>query len=143
MIILDTNVLSELMRPEPAPAVLRWMALQPAGILHVTAISYAEILFGLYVMPDGRRRQHLTEQVESMFFEDFAGYVLEFDMAAAPSYAAILGTRQKSGRPLHPVDGMIVAIAQARGAAIATRDSDFDGCGVPVINPWAHRIPNP
>ena len=137
MIILDTNVISELMRPEPATAVLHWMSVQPAGVLHVTTISYAEILFGLYVMPNGRRRQRLAEQAESMFCEDFAGRVLGFDMAATPAYATIVGARQQSGHPLHPVDGMIAAIAQAQGAAIATRDRDLAECGVPVVNPWA------
>src|SRR4051794_33104518 len=116
------------MRPKPAAAVLHWMSAQPAGVLHVTTISYAEILFGLHVMPDGRRRQRLAEQAESMFCEDFAGRVLGFDMVAAPAYAVIVGTRQQAGQPLHPVDGMIAAIAQAHGAAIATRDGDLAGC---------------
>jgi toxin FitB len=136
MIILDTNVISELMRPEPAASVLRWMSAQPAGVLHVTTISYAEILFGLYLMPDGRRRQRLTEQAMTMFFEDFAGCVLGFDMAAGPAYAAIVGDRQRAGRPLNPVDGMIASIARIYGATIATRDTDLLDCGVPVVNPW-------
>jgi len=142
VIILDTSVISELMLPKPVAAVLHWMSGQPAGVLHVTTISYAEILFGLHVMPDGRRRQRLAEQAENMFREDFAGRVLGFDMAAAPAYATIVGTRQQSGHPLHPVDGMIVAIAQAHGAAIATRDSDLAGCGVPIVNPWGFGDPN-
>jgi hypothetical protein len=136
MIILDTNVISELMRPEPAASVLHWLSAQPAGELHVTTISYAEILFGLHVMPDGRRRQRLAEQAKSMFFEDFAGRVLGFDMAAGPAYATIVGDRQQAGQPLHPVDGMIAAIAHTHGAVIATRDSDLTDCGVPVVNPW-------
>lgn len=136
MIVLDTNVLSELMRPEPAAPVLHWMASQPAAALYVTTISYAEILFGIAVMPDGRRRQHLADHAEGMFREEFNGRVLGFDLAAAPAYATIVGRRRLAGQPLLPVDGMIAAIAHAHGAAVATRDADLAGCGVPVVNPW-------
>lgn len=136
MIILDTNVLSELMRPEPSPVVLQWMALQLAPSLYVTTISYAEILAGLGLMADGRRRRHLAELVEGMFAEDFAGRVLSFDLAAAPAYAEIVVGRQRAGRPLSPLDGMIAAIARAHRAVVATRDSDFAECGVPLLNPW-------
>lgn len=136
MIVLDTNVLSELMRPEPAPPVIRWMSDQPLAALYVTTLSYAEILLGIDLLPEGRRRQHLAEQAATMFSEDFAGRVLGFDIAAAPTYAAIAGQRRRAGQPLAAIDGMIAAIAQAHGAAIATRDSDFGGCGVPLINPW-------
>lgn len=139
MIVLDTNVLSELMRPEPAEAVLQWMAAQQAAALYVTTISYAEILFGIGVMPDGKRRQRLAEHARGMFTEDFAGRVLSFDLAAAPAYAAIVGQRQQSGNCLNPVDGMVAAIAHAHGAAVATRDSDLSGCGVPIVNPWSAR----
>lgn len=139
MIILDTNVLSELMRPEPAGPVLAWMAGQSAAALHVTSISYAEILFGIGVLPEGRRRRALAGQAASMFAEDFAGRILGFDPAAAPAYAAIAGRRRRSGNPIQPLDAMIAAIAQAHGAAIATRDRDLADCGVPVIDPWEAR----
>jgi predicted nucleic acid-binding protein len=135
MILLDTNVLSELMRPEPDAVVLQWMAAQ-TDALYVTALSYAEILFGIDLLPKGRRRQRLGEQAAAMFTEDFAGRILGFDLATAPAYAAIASKRQKTGKQLGPVDGMIAAIAQVNGAAIATRDGDFSGCGVPLINPW-------
>ena len=135
MILLDTNVLSELMRPEPEAAVLQWMAAQ-TDALYVTALSYAEILFGIDLLPKGRRRQRLGEQAAAMFTEDFAGRILSFDLATAPAYAAIAGKRQKAGQRLSPVDGMIAAIAQVHGASIATRDGDFSGCGIPLINPW-------
>ncbi len=88
-------------------------------------------------MPDGKRRQRLAEQATGMFAEEFAGRVLSFDLAAAPAYAAIVGQRQQSGNRLNPVDGMIAPIAHAHGAAIATRDSDLAGCGVPILNPWS------
>lgn len=136
MIVLDTNVLSELMRPEPAATVIQWMSAQPLAVLHVTTLSYAEILYGIGLLPDGKRRQHLTAQAETMFGEDFAGRILGFDLNAAPAYAAIASQRRRAGQPISAVDGMIAAIAHVHGAAIATRDSDLGGCGVPLVNPW-------
>jgi toxin FitB len=135
MILLDTNVLSELMRPVPDAVVLQWMAAQ-TDALYVTALSYAEILFGIDLLPNGKRRQRLGEQATAMFTEDFAGRILGFDLAIAPAYAAIVAKRQKAGKRLGPIDGMIAAIAKVYGAGIATRDGDFGGCGVPLINPW-------
>ena len=135
MIILDTNVLSELMRPEPEGLVLQWMTAQ-TDALYVTALSYAEILLGIDLLPQGQRRMRLGEQVTAMFTEDFAGRILSFNHATAPAYAALVGARQRIGQRLNPVDGMIAAIAQVHSAAIATRDGDFAGCGVPLINPW-------
>jgi toxin FitB len=135
MILLDTNVLSELMRPEPEAAVLQWMAAQ-TDALYVTALSYAEILFGIDLLPRGKRRQRLSEQATALFIEDFAERVLSFDVATAPAYAAIAAKRQKAGQRISPVDGMIAAIAQVYGASIATRDGDFTDCGVPLVNPW-------
>jgi predicted nucleic acid-binding protein len=138
MIVLDTNVLSELMRPEPEAAVLQWMAAQ-TDALYVTALSYAEILLGIDLLPKGKRRQRLGEQATAMFTEDFAGRILSFDLATAPAYAAIAGKRQKAGQRLSPIDGMIAAVAHVHSASIATRDGDFAGCGVPLINPWHAR----
>jgi predicted nucleic acid-binding protein len=135
MIILDTNVLSELMRPEPEAAVLQWMTAQ-TDALYVTALSYAEILLGIDLLPQGQRRQHLGEQAAAMFTEDFAGRILSFDGVTAPTYAALVGARQRAGQRLNPVDGMIAAIAHVHGATLATRDGDFGDCGVPLINPW-------
>lgn len=137
MILLDTNVLSELMRPQPEERVLRWMAGQPAAALYVSTIAYAEILFGIRILPEGRRRQALAEQAEAMFREDFAGRMLSFDPAAAPIYAALAARRRQAGNPILPMDGMIAAIAGAHGAAVASRDRDLAGCGVPIVNPWA------
>ena len=137
MIILDTNVLSELMRPTPATSVMEWMSSQPSSALYVTAISAAEILFGIDLLPESKRRQTLAEQAEALFSEDFAGRVLSFDMAAAPAFASLSGRRRRSGSRIEPVDAMIAAIALAHGAALATRDSDLADCGIPVINPWS------
>jgi predicted nucleic acid-binding protein len=136
VILLDTNVLSELMRPRPEEAVLRWMAGQPAAALHVSSISYAEILFGIGLLPAGKRRRALAEQADAMFAEDFAGRILSFGPVAAPAYASIAGRWRLAGTPLQPLDALIAAIAQVHGAAIATRDRDLVDCGVPVIDPW-------
>ena len=136
MILLDTNVLSELMRPEPAEPVLAWMRGQAAAELYVSSISYAEILYGIDLMPEGKRRRALAEQADAMFAQDFAGRVMSFDPASAPAFAVIAGVRRRAGNPIHPVDAMIAAIARTHGAAIATRDRDLKGCGVPIVNPW-------
>ena len=136
MILLDTNVLSELMRPAPAEPVLAWMRRQSAAELYVSSISYAEILYGIDLLPEGKRRRALAEQAEGMFTEDFAGRMLSFDPAAAPAYATITGSRRRTGDPIQPLDAMIAAIARAHDAAVATRDRDLNGCGVPIINPW-------
>jgi predicted nucleic acid-binding protein len=90
------------MRPAPATSVLVWMATQPAAALHVASVSYAEILYGIDVMPEGRRRRGLAEQAEAMFAEDFAGRMLGFDAAAARAYATIAGGRRRAGRPSSP-----------------------------------------
>lgn len=136
MILLDTNVLSELMRPAPAEPVLAWMRRQSAAELYVSSISYAEILYGIDLLSEGKRRRALAEQARGMFTEDFGGRMLSFDPAAAPAYAAITSGRRRAGDPILPLDAMIAAIARAHGAAVATRDRDLNGCGVPIINPW-------
>ena len=136
MILLDTNVLSELMRPAPAEPVLAWMRRQSAAELYVSSISYAEILYGIDLLSEGKRRRALAEQARGMFTEDFGGRMLSFDPAAAPAYAAITSGRRRAGDPILPLDAMIAAIARAHGAAVATRDRDLNGCGIPVINPW-------
>lgn len=136
MILLDTNVVSELMRPEPDAAVLRWIAAQPLGALHVSTLTCAEILVGIDRLPEGKRQRLLAEQAEGLFSEEFAGRILGFDLAAAAAYAAIVGQRRRAGRPIATVDAMIAAIARVHGAAVATRDGDLAGCGVPLIDPW-------
>jgi predicted nucleic acid-binding protein len=136
MILLDTNVLSELMRPAPDPAVLGWMALQKAAALYVTALSCAEILAGIALLPDGRRRQRLADLADGMFRGDFAGRILAFDQTAASAYAAIIAERSRAGKRINAIDAMIAAIARVNGAMIASRDNDLSGCSVPVVNPW-------
>lgn len=137
MIILDTNVLSEAMRPAPAPVVQAWLARQPPTQLYVTAIAEAELLYGAALLPPGRRRQGLEQAIQRMFAEDFAGRVLSFDRAAAAHYAQIAAARRKAGRPIATFDAEIAAIARAMGFAVATRNAtDFADLGIDVIDPW-------
>lgn len=138
MIILDTNVISELARPRPDPAVLNWADSQALERLYATAISEAEILYGLNLLAVGLRREVLRRAVMTVFGGLFAGRVLPFDSAAAAEYGAWAGERRRAGRPAGMGDLQIAAIARARGAkAIVTRNTkDFDGCGVELIDPW-------
>jgi hypothetical protein len=137
MTILDTNVVSEMMRFEPSAIVDGWMAAQPAGELLITSITRAEILYGIEVMPHGKRRESL-EQAAGRLYETFEGRILPFDSDAAPYYAEIVASRRRSGRPIGQSDAQIAAIALSRGYALATRNAeDFAGCGVKLINPWA------
>jgi toxin FitB len=138
VIILDTNVVSELMKPQPNAAVLKWLTGQPRDSLCTTSITRAEILYGVVRLPDGRRKADLAAEAQRMFREDLPDPALAFDDAATPYYAEILGARRRAGRPMTTLDAQIAAIAAANSAAVATRNvSDFDGCGVEVIDPWA------
>lgn len=137
MIVLDTNVLSELMRSEPAAAVFAWVAAQPRATFCTTSVSKAEILYGIAALPEGRRRQTLAAAAEAMFAEDFAGRVLPFDEAAAAQYAEIVAARRRGGRPIEAFDAQIAATARVAGARIATRDvGEFADCGLTLVNPW-------
>ena len=140
MIVLDTNVLSEMMRLEPASVVDAWLARQPLASLYTTVITRAEILYRLATIPLGRRRTALEREFRDMLEADFTGCVLVFDGAAAESYARFMAQRRRAGRPVGHQDGQIAAIALSRGAAVATRNTaDFNGGGLELINPWATR----
>jgi toxin FitB len=140
VIILDTNVLSELMRASPSSAVGQWIGAHPASSLFITTITQGEILYGVAILPRGRRRSALRDAVNAMFEEDFADRVLPFDTASAHAFAQVASTRRRAGRPISQLDAQIAAIALSRNAAIATRNvSDFEDCGVPVQDPWQHR----
>ena len=137
MIVLDTNVLSETLRPQPDARVLAWMTEQPAASLFTTAVTRAEILYGLRLLPTGRRRDSLYQAVTTIFDEDFSGRVLAFDNDAADVYADIAAARKQAGRPISQFDGMIAAIARSHGAVLATRNTrDFTDCGINLADPW-------
>jgi len=140
MIILDTNVLSELMKAKPAEAVSTWAAAQPASSLYVTAVTQAEVLYGIELLPKGRRRAAIEAAANAMFAEDFEARILAFGSDAATAYAAIVAGRRKVGRPISQFDAQIAAIARATGAGLATMNSvDFDGCELSLINPWISK----
>ena len=137
MIIIDTNVMSELMRASPDPAVLTWFAGHAADALFLTAISKAELRTGAAILPAGQRRDHLVGAITGMIDQDFAGRILPFDSPAARSYAEIAAARRAAGKPIMDADCQIAAIVRACDAAIVTRNvKDFEGCGIDVINPW-------
>jgi predicted nucleic acid-binding protein len=139
MIVLDTNVISELMRPSPHPAVLGWIAAQPRATVYTTSVNQAEILYGIEALSVGRRRRALADAAAALFGDDFAGRVLSFGADAASHYAAIVAIRRKSGNPIEAFDALIAATARAAGAGVATRDiRGFDECGLAVIDPWQH-----
>lgn len=137
MIILDTNILSELIRHTPEPAVLTWLDALPSQELATTAITAAELLYGVSRLPEGQRRATLTGAVQAMLAEDFAGRVEPFNARAADHYAAVVTRRERLGRPIGTADAQIAAICQARGCALATRNiRDFTDTDIELINPW-------
>lgn len=137
MIVLDTNVISELMRAEPAPVVVEWVDRQPTADVFLTAVTLAELLYGVARLPDGQRRTTLAEQLEAMVAEDFDHRVAAFDEWAAVHYADIVVLRERAGRPISAADAQIAAICRSHGAVLATRNSpDFTGTGITVVNPW-------
>ena len=139
MIVLDTNVVSELMRGSPQQAVLAWFRAQPVTNLFVTTVTEAEILTGIALLPDGRRQHGLAEAAARVFAVLFAGRILVFDSNAANIYAEIFAQRQAAGRPISQADCQIAAIARSREASIATRNvRDFEGIEIELIDPWAN-----
>jgi toxin FitB len=137
MIILDTNVLSEMMRPTPSSRVLRWVGQYPALRLFTTAITQAEILYGLELLPKGNDEASCSWPPRRCSRKNFPGRILPFDGDAALVFPQIACARRAVGRPVTQFDTQIAASVRARGAAVATRNTDdFDGCGVAVLNPW-------
>ncbi|HUB64750.1 MAG TPA: type II toxin-antitoxin system VapC family toxin [Methylocella sp.] len=141
MFVLDTNVLSSMMAPTPAPEMVAFVSGQPEELLFTASVCQAEILSGIAVLPEGRRRAGLETAARAMFLEDFAGRVLPFDEEAAVAYADIYAARRRAGRPAATADLMIAAIAFCRKASVVTRNSaDFESCRVTVINPWSNSF---
>jgi len=139
VIIIDTNVLSEIMRPEPEPAVISWLQSQAGPDLYTTSISVAEILFGLERLPTGRRREQLAAAARALF-EAFDQQVLPFDVPAASEYATIAYAKERAGAPISGFDAQIAAICRTHRASLATRNvKDFEATGVELVNPWSPR----
>ena len=137
MFVVDTNVVSELMRPRPHPNVVAWIDAQRINTLFVTAVTEAEIRAGVAFMPLGERQQGLAAAADRAFGVVFSTRVLPFGSYAAKSYAVIAAARRADGHPVGIADCQIAAIARSLGAAVVTRNvTDFEGCGVEVINPW-------
>ena len=138
MIILDTNVLSELMRSHPSPAVIEWVGRQPVTELFTTSITEAEIFYGIELLAKSKRREELLAAAEAMFAEDLAGRIFGFDSDAARAFSKVAAHRRAIGRPISHADAQIAAIAQVRAAKLATRNlGDFEHCRVDVIDPWS------
>jgi predicted nucleic acid-binding protein len=138
MIILDTNVLSEVLRPKPHESVTAWLRSQPSLDVYTTAVCEAEIGYGVALLPAGKRRAALEAATRAMFETKFADRILSFDSTAARAFGEIAAARRQAGRPIGEFDAQIAAIARAHAATLATRDvHDFAGCGVTVVSPWA------
>lgn len=136
MILLDTNVVSETMRPHPEPSVIAWLDAQAAETLYMSSITAAELMFGVRALPDGRRKDALADAVEQIIAL-FAERLLDFDMRAARQYADLASKARSAGLALSTPDGFIAAIASANGFSVASRDiGPFRAAGVSVIDPW-------
>jgi predicted nucleic acid-binding protein len=136
-IVLDTNVLSELMKPQGLITVKNWVAMQPRENLFTTSITQAEILYGIGILPDGRRSEALQKAAQGMFREDFNGQILSFEEKAAECFAEIAAHRRKTGKPISQMDAQIAAICLANDARIATRNvDDFQDCQIEIVNPF-------
>ena len=142
MIVLDTNVISEIMKPTPEPHVLSWVDAVPAGEIGVTAGTVAEILYGITRLPDGTRRRNLIAAAGDIFEQDFRARVLVFDAAAAAEYATIVVEREAVGRPIAMADAQIAAVCRVHHCTLATRNGgDFERTGVTTVNPWSDTPP--
>ncbi len=137
-VLLDTNVLSELMRPQPSPVVLDWFVQQAGTEFYTSSITQAEMLLGVALLPSGKRRDAIADAVEQMFEQDFAGRCLPFDDLAAHEYAALVAARYKSGLPVSTEDAQIAAIALRHGLPLATRNTkDFRNISeLVLLDPW-------
>lgn len=137
MIVVDTSVISELIRQAPAPDVLSWLDSLAADEVATTAITAAELLCGVERLPEGRRKTELSSAVHGLLSNDFQSRVLAFDEQAASPYAEIVSRRERLGRTIGVADAQIAAICRAVGATLATRNtSDFEETGIDLINPW-------
>ncbi|KUZ71702.1 plasmid stability protein StbB [Burkholderia ubonensis] len=138
MILVDTNVLSEPLRPAPNASVVEWLDAQNVETLFLAAISLAELRFGVAAMPEGKRRDWLHRSIEQRAVPAFRGRILPFDAAASEAYARLRARARAAGSVIAPADGYIAATAEANGLIVATRDvAPFEAAGLRVIDPWA------
>lgn len=138
MIVIDTNVVSEVLKPLADQRVAAWLRRQPINRVYITAITKAELLYGLALMADGKRKEALAGAIQIFLGERLKTPVLAFEGQDALPYARISARRRRSGRPVKELDGQIAAIAASRGFAVATRNvRDFEDCGIEIVNPWA------
>ncbi len=137
MIMLDTNVISEPLRPDPESRVVDWLNTQAMETLCLSAITVAELRFGVALLPSGRRKATLQNNLENKLLPLFAGRVLPFDIAVTETYAEVMSQARKAGQSISTADGYIAATAAMNGMIIATRDtSPFAAAGLEVTNPW-------
>jgi predicted nucleic acid-binding protein len=137
MIVLDTNVISEPMKAEADPAVAAWLDRQTAETLYLTATNLSEVLVGIELLPEGRRKRGLSAAMQELLAGLFGTRFLDFDREAAVAYALLAGRATAKGFTISVADGQIAAIAAVHGFTVATRDTaPFLAAGVPVINPW-------
>ncbi len=137
VIIIDTNVISEAMKPAPCQLVIDWLNKQETAALYLTAVTIGEVSYGLCTLPQSKRRRRLQDVFERLIVEAFANRVLVFDEAAARVYGQLMAQRREQGRPLSLPDGQIASIARIRGFAVATRNvHDFEDCAIEIINPF-------
>jgi len=138
VIVLDTNVISEILRPRPEPRVQAWLERLEPGVVRVAAVTCAELWYGVRLLPEGRRRARLVAELHGLLHERWPAAVLAFDAASAEAYATLRAARRAAGHPMAMADAMIAGTASAYGATVATRNiKDFADCGVPLVDPWA------
>lgn len=137
MILVDTNVISEPLRKDPNPRVIEWIDAQPIETLYLSAITVAELRFGIAALPPGKRRNQLGDAMETRVLPLFAGRVLAFDLPASQAYADLMASARAAGFGIGAADGYIAATAASNRMSVATRDTaPFEAAGIPVINPW-------
>ncbi len=138
MIVVDTNIISEMMKATANESVVAWLNQQDTSSLYLTTVTIAEIQYGLYVLPQGKRRRRLEDGFSRLHTEAFEGRVLDFDETAAHQYGKLMSYRKQEGHPMSVLDGQIASIASVHGFGVATRNvRDFEECGLLIINPFA------
>ncbi len=137
MFVLDTNIISELIRPEPNKNVLIWIDQQPINLLYTSAITKAELYYGVLIQPDGKRREQLSNAIDVILKSGFDGHILSFDTISSEYFAEIATIRRSIGKPISHADAQIAAICRQQQMTLITRNtSDFSGCGIEIINPF-------